>query len=229
VFGFPLFTALALHHVSSAHGAVVVGLLSITTAAVAVIRGGERPSAAFWSFALAGALTITLFAALESGTDDLRAGNAFALVAVILGGLGYAEGGALAREFGGTRVIAWTLVLASPLVAPIVVSLVVADGLPSQGDAWLGLAYLASVSAFLGFIPWYSGLARGGIARVGQVQLLQPLLTLLWSAWLLNEHLSAVTAVTAVVVIACIAGSTRSRIGGVGRAPTMERGDRSSP
>ena len=56
-------------------------------------------------------------------------------------------------------------------------------------------------SVFLGFFAWYKGLALGGVARAGQVQLLQPVLTVVWSALLLGEHIGAATVVAALFVV----------------------------
>ena len=53
--------------------------------------------------------------------------------------------------------------------------------------AWLGFAYVSVISMFLGFFAWYAGLARGGVAKIGQVQLAQPVLSLVWAALILGE------------------------------------------
>ena len=104
-----------------------------------------------------------------------------------LSAIGYAEGGALARELGGWRVICWAVLLSAPLTIPIALVAAAGSGVHADADAWLGFAYVAGVSALLGFFPWYAGLARGGVAKIGQVQLVQPLLTLAWSAALLGR------------------------------------------
>ena len=74
--------------------------------------------------------------------------------------------------------------------------------------AWAGFAYVAAVSMYLGFFAWYRGLAQGGIAAVGQVQLLQPFLTIVAAA-LLGEALDPLTFVAAGLVIASIAMGRR--------------------
>jgi drug/metabolite transporter (DMT)-like permease len=183
VVGFPLFTSLALEDRESAQAAVVIALLPISTALFAVLRAGERPSPAFWLAALAGTATVLLFA-VTAGAGDLRASDGYLLLAVVLCGLGYAEGGALARELGGAQTICWALLVALPVTVPVTL---VAGADPAGATAWLGFAYVSVISMFLGFFAWYAGLARGGVARVGQVQLAQPVLTLLWSALVLGE------------------------------------------
>jgi drug/metabolite transporter (DMT)-like permease len=70
------------------------------------------------------------------------------------------------------------------------------------------------VSMFLAFFAWYAGLARGGVARIGQVQLAQPVLTLVWSAVLLGEPIDALTVVAALGVLACVVLTQRTREGG---------------
>ncbi|MFC7483488.1 EamA family transporter [Luedemannella flava] len=138
------------------------------------------------------------------------------VAAVVLCGLGYAEGGALARELGGARTICWALVVSLPVSVPVAVGTAIGDP-PRAGVAgWSGFAYVTVISMFLGFFAWYAGLARGGIAQVGQIQLAQPVLTLLWSALLLGETVTPASIGAAVVVLACVVLTQRARQG----APT---------
>ena len=125
--------------------------------------------------------------------------------------IGYAEGGALSRTLGGPTTICWALVLSAPLTASVTGVAIAVGGLHAGATAWLGFAYVAVVSMFLGFFAWYAGLARGGVARIGQVQLAQPVLTLGWSAALLGEHVSTATLLTALAVLACVAATQRAR------------------
>ncbi len=145
------------------------------------------------------------------GVAGPRLGDVFLLGAVALCASGYAEGGALSRTLGGPATICWALVLSAPLTATVAgVALGLTD-LHAGATAWLGLAYVSAVSMFLGFFAWYAGLARGGVARIGQVQLAQPVLTLGWSALLLGEHVGMATLVTALAVLACVAATQRAR------------------
>ncbi|HEX7735028.1 MAG TPA: DMT family transporter, partial [Ktedonobacteraceae bacterium] len=142
----------------------------------------------------------------------LQAGDGWMLAAVVTGAVGYTEGGRLARELGGWRVICWALLLAAPfLLLPVAWSLV-QHGIQSSLLAWSGFAYVALVSMFLGFFAWYAGLARGGIARISQLQLLQPLLTIFWAALLLGERLTLFTGASALLVMICVALGQRSRL-----------------
>ena len=204
IVGFPLFSSLAMRHVPAAHGAVVIGLVPLATAVFAVLRTHERPSRGFWVAAFAGSAAVVAFALVEGGWH-LQAADGLLLVAVILCGLGYAEGGRLARELGGWRVISWALVLAAPFIVVPVAMAAAAHGLHASARAWAAFGYTGVVSMFLGFWAWYHGLARGGVARVSQVQLLQCFLTLGWAALLLGEQVSSLTMVTAVLVVAIVA------------------------
>jgi drug/metabolite transporter (DMT)-like permease len=211
VFGFPLFTALALRELTSAHSAVIVGLLPAATAVAAVLRAGERPSRGFWLASAAGLVAVVAFAASQ-GAGLISGGDVLILAAVALGAIGYAEGAVLAREMGGWRVICWALVLSTPVSLAVAVVAAAGSDLHASADAWLGFAYVTVVSAFVGFFAWYAGLARGGVAKIGQVQLVQPLLTLAWSAALLGEHVSAITLFAAVLVVLCVVGTQRTRV-----------------
>ncbi|MDP9799057.1 drug/metabolite transporter (DMT)-like permease [Catenuloplanes nepalensis] len=213
VFGFPICTTLALLTSTSAHGAVVIAVLPAMTAVFAVLRGGERPPAAFWGASLAGLVAVLGFLIAGGGIGGgLHTADLLLIGAVLLVALGYAEGGALARELGGARTICWALVLSLPVTIPVAgVSLALHPvGTPS-GSAWFGLGYVTVVSMFLGFFAWYAGLAAGGVARVGQVQLIQPVLTLGWSALLLGEEVNGLTMATAALVLLCVLLTQRTR------------------
>ncbi len=208
---FPLLSAVALREMPSAHGAVLVGLLPAATAVAAVLRAGERPSLAFWLAAAAGLACVLVFAAAQ-GAGQLSAGDGLVLLGVMAGALGYAEGGALARELGSWRVICWALVLSVPVLLPVVALSTGAQALEASPGAWLSFGYLSIVSMFLGFLAWYRAMALGGVARVSQLQLLQPLLTLLWSAVLLGEEVSRGTYGAAGLVMLCVLAGVRSRV-----------------
>jgi drug/metabolite transporter (DMT)-like permease len=211
VVGFPLFTSLALTSQTSSHGAVVVTVLPAMTAVFAALRAHERPPLTFWLAAGGGlAAVLTFLIATGAVRGGLTPADGSLLIAVVLCGLGYAEGGALARELGGARTICWALLIALPVTLPItLITLPGRAGTPS----WTGFGYLTVISMFLGFFAWYAGLARGGIARVGQIQLAQPLLTLVWSALLLGEPVSPASIGVAVVVLGCVVLTQRTRQG----------------
>ncbi len=208
VIGFPLLSGLAMQHITSARALVFQGLLPLGTALFGVLRGGERPSPIFWLFALAGGSTIGIFA-LARGADSSPTGDLLILAAVAICSLGYAEGGVLARRMGGLRVICWALILSLPVSVPAAVLLQPDSfaGVPAQ--AWAGLAYVSLFSMLIGFIFWYRGLALGGIAAVGQLQLLQPLFGLAVSALLLREAVGWPMLAATAGVIACVAGARR--------------------
>jgi drug/metabolite transporter (DMT)-like permease len=218
--GFGLLSALALHQVSSVHGAVLTGLIPAATAGMAVLRAGERPRARYWAVLGLGLAVVVGFAVIQGG-GRLRAADILLLVAIAVGGIGYAEGGALARQYGGWRVICWALILALPVTAPVAIAAAIAD--PPRhvtASAALGLAYVSIFSMCLGFFAWYQGMARGGVARIGRLQLAQPALTLLWSALLLGEHVGWLTAAAAAAVIAVTAVGRNARVDSAPQAAT---------
>ncbi|MCW3842885.1 DMT family transporter [Micromonospora yasonensis] len=214
VVGFPLFTSLALITQTSAHGAVVITVLPAMTAVFAVLRAGERPPLLFWVGSAGGLLAVLAFLGASGAVRGaLSLPDLFLLAAVALCGLGYAEGGALARELGGAVTICWALLLSLPVTVPVTVIAAVADPPHADGLAWPAFGYLTGVSMFLGFFAWYAGLARGGIAQVGQLQLAQPVLTLGWSALLLGEPVTPASIAAALVVLACVVLIQRTRRG----------------
>lgn len=217
VVGFPLLSSLALQTADSAHGAVVIALLPAATALAAVARAGERPGPVFWVAALAGLGVVLAFVLAEAGGTPTPA-DLLLLAATAVCAVGYAEGGALARELGGARTICWGLLLAAPVTVPVAAGVALATSPTAGAAALAGFAYVATISMFLGFFAWYAGLARGGVARVGQLQLLQPLLTLALSALLLGEQVGPWTIVAAAGVLAAVAVTQRARIRTLPRA-----------
>ena len=208
VLAFPLLSGLALQHISSARSLVFLGLLPLSTSLFGVLRGGERPPALFWLFALLGAGVIGIFA-LARGAESSLQGDLLMVLAVILCGLGYAEGGVLARHMGGVRVICWALVLSLPPMLVGVLVTLPADLAPVPAFAWGGFVYVTLFSMLIGFVFWYRGLALGGIAAISQLQLLMPLLGLLWSALLLHETIGRSMLWATAGVILCVAGARR--------------------
>lgn len=207
VIGFPLLTGLALRHITSAHSVVFIGLLPLATAAFAVLRGGERPRPAFWAFSGVGAATVAGFA-LGQGGGSL-AGDLLMVAAVLLCGLGYAEGATLSRRLGGWQVISWALLLALPIMAVIAIATIPANLAAVGWRAWTGFAYVSVFSMMLGFVFWYRGLALGGIAGVGQLQLLQPFLGLLLAGLVLGEPVAWTMIASTMIVILCVVGTKR--------------------
>jgi drug/metabolite transporter (DMT)-like permease len=208
VVGFPLFTAFALQTITSAHSTVYIGLLPLATAIFAVWRGGERPAPAFWFFSCLGSACVAGFALYESGSS-LAAGDVYMLGAIIVCGLGYAEGAKLSRVLGGWQVISWALVFALPVMAGLMAWRWPASFNGVSWQAWAGLGYVSAFSMMIGFVFWYRGLALGGIAAVGQLQLLQPFMALAWAALLLHEKVSPVMLLVTLAVVASVAGSKR--------------------
>lgn len=208
VVGFPLLTGLALRHITAAHSVVFVGLLPVATAIFAVLRGGERPSPSFWIFSLLGATTVAGFALYQSEGASII-GDLLMVAAIVLCGLGYAEGATLSRRLGGWQVISWALLLSLPLMALIASLAMPAAWSEVGGRAWAGFAYVSVFSMMLGFVFWYRGLALGGIAGVGQLQLLQPFFGLMLAGVLLGEPVAWTMIASTVIVILCVAGAKR--------------------
>lgn len=206
VLGFPVCSALALEHVSGMHAVVVIGLLPLTTAVVTAVRGQERHPAGFWAASALGAATVVAYA-WARGARSVEGADVLLLLACLLAGVGYAEGAVLTRALGGARVIAWASVLALPLSLPLSALAVTLYRPQLTPPALLSLGWLGSVSSFLAFFAWYHALARGGVGRVGALQLLQPVFGVAFTARLLGEpltpyELSAVGAIVPCILLA---------------------------
>ncbi|WP_211877216.1 DMT family transporter [Pseudarthrobacter albicanus] len=212
VVGFPLLASFALTTSPASHGAVVIALLPAATATAAVLRGRERPPAAFWVVTAVGSMAAIVFGFAQSGGfGQPHWADLLLLGAVVAAAIGYAEGGLLARELGAWQTVSWALVLASPLMV-FLTALSMTQQPPSGTPVqWAAFAYLGVVSMFLGFFAWYRGLAIGPMAQVSQVQLIQPVLSICWAGLLLGENLSWTTILGGLAVILCAGIAVRVR------------------
>lgn len=208
VMGFPLLTAMALQYITAAHSIVFIGLLPLATAIFATLRGGERPAPLFWLFSCMGSLLVAGYA-LSQSAEMQWSGDLLMVAAILVCGLGYAEGAVLSRRLGGWQVICWALVLSLPVMAAIALAVWPAGFGGINSAQWIGLGYVSVFSMLVGFVFWYRGLAIGGTAKVGQLQLLQPFFGLMLAWLFLHEPVApSMVGITALVVL-CVAGAKR--------------------
>ncbi|MCL6599696.1 MAG: DMT family transporter [Alicyclobacillus macrosporangiidus] len=208
IFGFPLLTAWAMNRLPASHGAVELALLPLATAAVSALRNGERPSWLFWTCSIGAAVTVVAYTWV-TGLGGVHLADLALLGAVIIVAFAYAEGGRMAHEIGGWQVIAWSVVISLPSVILLLAVNFVVDGttqvLHASWQAWCGLLYLGIGSQFFGFVAWYTGMALGGVARVIQMQYLQPFFTIVFSWILLGEKLTILTIAATLLVVLWVA------------------------
>jgi drug/metabolite transporter (DMT)-like permease len=212
VVGFPVAATIAMTTVPSSHGAVVLGLLPLATALAGTLRGGEHPSPTFWLWAAAGSAVVVVFA-LRAGGDGISGADAWLVLAIACAAFGYAEGAVVSRSIGGWQTISWILVLSAPVIVLPVAYLAATSGIAqARPSAWVGFAYVGFGSMFLGFFAWYRGLALGGTARVGQVQLLQGFFTLAGGWAIAGEAFDPEALLFLVAVIAIVALGRRASV-----------------
>lgn len=202
ILGFPLLSAWAMHQVPASHGAVITGLIPLMTAIAAIFQAGERPTLSFWLATIVGSTTVITYAFI-AGAGQIQTADIILLAAGASAALGYAEGGKLAKTLGGWQVISWALVLTSPFFA-LAVAITFKHNLTGSPSAWLGFSYISIVSQFLAFFAWYQGMKLAGVARVGQIQLLQPFLTIVASAVLLGEEITPLALGAALIVVTTV-------------------------
>lgn len=203
VLAFPLLTTFAMKSLPVSHGAIELALLPLATAGFAMWRGGERPSKRYWIASIIGAITVIIYA-FYVGFGQLQKGDIALIAAVVLLGLSYAEGGKLSKELGSWQVIAWAVLIGAPFfIIPVGLS-ISSSMLQALVEAWISLLYLGIVSQFLAYVAWYGGMAVGGIARVGQIQYLQPFLMIGFSVLFLGESISWLTISLAIIVVGSV-------------------------
>jgi drug/metabolite transporter (DMT)-like permease len=203
VFGFPVLSAIAMKTAPASHGSVVLGAMPLATAFMSTIFSGERPSPTFWLWSILGSSTVIVYALWDGGVA-LHGADSLLVLAVIAAAMGYAAGGHLSRKLGGWQVICWALIVALPITLPITLYLARAVTGQESIQAWACFAYLSLMSQLIGFFAWNKGLAIGGVAKVGQVQLLQPFLTQLAAAFILGEPLTLRSLAFASLVVVCV-------------------------
>lgn len=211
VLGFPLLSALAMESVPAAHGGVVIGLLPLATAFTATLFAHERPRPLFWVASLAGAALVIAFSLRHSESYALDSGDLLLLGAVIAAAVGYTESGKLARVMPGWEVISWACVIALPLFGPALLMLWPANAASVSLPSWAAIAYVGVFSQYIAFFAWNAGLAMGGIARVGQMQLLQPFFTVAIAAVCNDEPVELETLAFAAAVVATVLIGLRAR------------------
>ena len=204
VFGFPLFTSIAMRYVEAVHASVIVGVLPLATAAVGALLHRQRPSAGFWICAAIGSAMVVTFAVLRSGSGGLSIhfADLLLLAAMLCAAVGYGYGARLSQQMKAEHVICWALLISLPLTLPL--ALWSWPQAPLKATTWASFAYVAVFSMWIGFFAWYRGLALGGTVRVSQVQLVQPFLSMLFAVPLLGENLDAVTVAFGLAVIATV-------------------------
>lgn len=209
--GFPFFLATALETVPAVHGAVVTGLAPAATAIIAVFRTGERPPLPFW-IACATGFCAVLYFAYDEGGGHLSLADGWLFLAMLSLGVAYVEGGRVSQELGGTAALSWAMVFLAPAAAALLFERLGEFDMDSVSpESWASVAYLGVVSMFLASVFWYRGLALGGIARIGQINLLLPVAALGWAALLLSEEVRWTAAICAVIVFLSMLVCLKSR------------------
>lgn len=211
-FGFPFFVALALESVPAAHGAIAVGLAPAATAIISAFRTGERPPIGFWIASAIGFAGV-LYYAIDAGGGHISLADGWLFLALICVGSAYVEGGRVSGELGGTATLSWAMLLIAPAALVLLIWSVWDMRFTAVSwDSWAGVIYLGVISMFLASVFWYRGLAAGGIARIGQINLLLPLVALVWSAVLLGEEITPTAIICATVVFAAMIACLKSRV-----------------
>ncbi|MBL4640111.1 MAG: DMT family transporter [Kordiimonadaceae bacterium] len=217
VVGFPVLSSWGMQYVPASHGGVVLALLPLATAVMATFVTDEKPSPLFWVAGLLGSGFVLAYA-LISGAGSFGVGDIALLAAVLSAAVGYAVGAKLSKTLGGWQVICWALLLSLPFITWPAINAAPADFSSLPSDVIIGFLYLSLVSQLSGFFLWYKGLALGGVARVSQAQLLQPIVTILASVWFVGEKLDMATVIFAGLVIATVGVSRKAKVYSVARA-----------
>lgn len=216
---FPLGVGVAVNVLPSGQVAVAMTLLPLVTTVYAALRGHGWPPVRFWYAGVVAAALVAIFALQHSGgaTPAWNTPAAWVALGAILVAMGsaavtYVEGSRLTRQRPAWQVISWSMVGCLPLTLPWSLwwlSTHVAEIAPS---AWMGLLYGGAFSAWIGFFAWFTALASLGVARVSQLQYLQPFLALGYGVLLLHESCTPFDLMLAAAVVGVIAWGRRQSV-----------------
>jgi drug/metabolite transporter (DMT)-like permease len=213
VLAFPLLAALAMQTVPAGHGGVVQGILPLATAAAASIFAHERPSRGFWLASAAGAAIVLAFVLRRNNDETISAGDIFLIGTVVAGALGYTFSGRLATRMPGWEVISWQVVILLPVALIATLALWPADHGSVSTAALVGLGYVGFISQYAAFVVFNAALAMGGIARIGQIMLLQPFVIVGLALPINGEPITVETIVFAIAVVVTVLIGQRARVG----------------
>jgi drug/metabolite transporter (DMT)-like permease len=212
IVGFPVFMALAMAHVPASHGGVVLGIIPLATVAAAALVTHERPSLGFWLASLAGAAIVFVFMVRHSGAHTIELGDLYLLGTVVSGAFGYALSGRLSLQRPGWEVISWQVAMFLPLSLGATFMLWPPSLAEAPAPAWIALAYVSLVSQFSAFFVFNAGMAMGGVARIGQLMLLQPFVIVALAVPMNGERLDPSTLLYAAAVVAVVIVGQRMRV-----------------
>ena len=213
IIGFPLLMTTAMQYAPASHAAVVLAVLPLLTAMAGVLVARERPSIGFWACGVAGTVVVLIYALLSGGgSGDLHWADLLLAAAALSAATAYALGGEMSHRIGGWEVISWALVVSAPVILILFLILAPPINWAASARAWTGFLYVAVFSQFLGFFSWNKGMSLGGIAKIGQMQLLQPFVTLVGAYVLLGESIGLMEVVFSIAVVVLVALGWRMRV-----------------
>jgi drug/metabolite transporter (DMT)-like permease len=212
IVGFPALMAVAMVSVPAAHGGVVLGIVPLATAAAAAMVAQERPSPGFWVVSLVGTAIVVAFVLSRPEARAFAIGDLFLFCTVVAGAFGYALSGRLSMMMPGWAVVSWQVAMFLPFSAVTAFVLWPHDITNVPAKAWAGLAYVGLVSQFLAFFVFNAAMAMTGVARVGQLMLLQPFVIVVFAAFINNEPIESSTLAYAAGVVAAVLISQRMTV-----------------
>ncbi len=210
VFAFPIFTAIAMQSIPAGNGGIVLAAVPLSTAIFAGLLSDENPTKRFWGMAILGFISVTVFRLLtsDSSITNLGLGDLALLVCVIIGGMGYAQGGILGKKMSGWKIICWSLVISLPLVVPLTLfNFNFTHLLHVAQDSSISIllfAFLCLFNNLIGFFFFYEGLGIGGVAKVSQIDLFRPFFTFFFAVVFLGESMNLISVVFLLLIISIV-------------------------
>lgn len=204
---FPLLFTVGQSMTSGVHGALILATLPVFTSLFGTLIERRRVGT-MWAVgcavALSGEALVILWRNGGSSAGTSLRGDAIVLLSSALCALGYVAGARLTqRGYPSLPTTLWGAGFSAVALAPLLVWLLLRDGVPHAGAAaWGSVLVLAALTSILGYIVWYWALAHGGISRIAGVQFTQPLFGLVLAAIVLGERPGPITLVAAAAILA---------------------------
>ena len=204
----PILLSVGIVRTTAGHAALIMAMVPVFTVFIATVIQRRLPGAGWWLGAVI-ALTATTMLILSRGIllkmfDDGSSitGDLIILAGGLICAMGYVAGGKLSPRIGTVATTFWGLSIALVILVPVfgvIAGHTAWTAVPQQ--AWLAIAWMTLLSSLGGYALWFYALGRGGISRIGSLQLMMPVLTLAAAALMLGETLTLFLAATCSAII----------------------------
>ena len=207
----PVLMSLGIERTTVGHAALIMALIPIFTVLIATILDQRNPKYGWWIGAgIALLSTAMLIINRSTSLQSFNGGSSVEGDLIVLAGgvicaVGYVAGGKLSPKIGTAATTFWGLSIALVILIPAFIGISDSTNWANvANEGWLAIAWMALFSSLAGYVLWFYALGRGGVARIGSLQLSMPVITLMLATVILRENLTLFI----MVICSCIVVGT---------------------